>query len=127
MDGRMLARIGAIIFVAIAITATAIELTRKDDAVDAVPPQAGGAPTADPLRAELKRCQSLGEAGAADTDCLEAWMENRRRFLGLGAESSKHEPFRPAMPAKIEERLAPAPGSPAPSVIAPADQDSEPR
>jgi len=126
MDGRMLARIGAIVFVAIAITATAIELTREDDAIDAVPPLGGGTPTAD-LRAELKRCQSLGEAGAADTNCLEAWMENRRRFLGLGAESSKHKPFRPTMPAKIEERLTPAPGSPAPSVIAPADQVSEPR
>jgi hypothetical protein len=32
MDGKMLARIGAITFVAVALTVTAIELTRKDDA-----------------------------------------------------------------------------------------------
>jgi hypothetical protein len=32
MDGKMLARLGAIVFVAIAITATAIEMTRKEDA-----------------------------------------------------------------------------------------------
>ena len=30
MDGKMLARLGAIVFVAIAITATVIELTRKE-------------------------------------------------------------------------------------------------
>ena len=31
MDGKMLARLGAIIFVAIAITATGIEMTREDE------------------------------------------------------------------------------------------------
>ena len=31
MDGKMLARLGAIIFVAIAITATVIEMTRQDE------------------------------------------------------------------------------------------------
>lgn len=31
MDGKMLARLGAIIFVAIAITATAIEMTREEE------------------------------------------------------------------------------------------------
>ncbi len=31
MDGKMLARLGAIIFVAIAITATVIEMTREDE------------------------------------------------------------------------------------------------
>lgn len=32
MDGKTFARIGAIIFVAVAITATAVELTRKEEA-----------------------------------------------------------------------------------------------
>ena len=32
MDGKMLARLGAIVFVSFAITATAIEMTRKDAA-----------------------------------------------------------------------------------------------
>lgn len=31
MDGKLLARLGAIVFVAVAITATAIEMTRKDE------------------------------------------------------------------------------------------------
>ena len=31
MDGKTLARVGAIIFVSVAITATAIEMTRKEE------------------------------------------------------------------------------------------------
>ena len=31
MDGKTLARLGALVFVAVAVTATAIEMTRKDD------------------------------------------------------------------------------------------------
>ena len=37
----------------------------------------------DPLVAEFRRCQALGDAGAHDPGCLTAWAENRRRFLGL--------------------------------------------
>lgn len=81
MEGKVLARIAAIVFVAIAITATVIEMTREDDSVPA-----STAPTlqrpADPLRATLRRCQQLGEAAASDADCLGAWAENRDRFLG---------------------------------------------
>ena len=35
----------------------------------------------DPLLAEFRRCQALGDAGAHDAACLAAWAENRRRFL----------------------------------------------
>ena len=31
MDGKTLARLGAVVFVAVAVTATAIEMTRKDE------------------------------------------------------------------------------------------------
>ena len=81
MDGKMLARLGAIIFIAIAITATVIELTRKDE-----PPRGRPAPElqrpADPLRQSLRRCQQLGEAAVNDPACLAIWAENRDRFLG---------------------------------------------
>ena len=40
---------------------------------------------ADPLRAELIRCQRLGEAGPRDPACLSAWAESRERFLARGA------------------------------------------
>lgn len=81
MEGKVLARIAAIVFVAIAITVTAIEMTRED-----VPAPLSTAPSlqppADPLRATLRRCQQLGEVAASDADCLAAWAESRDRFLG---------------------------------------------
>lgn len=87
MDTKLLARIGAVIFIAIAITMTAIELSHV--------PEAGrnegraerpAAVAVDPLLAELQRCQLLGQAGAADQSCMRAWAENRRRFLSPGAK-----------------------------------------
>ena len=81
MDGKTLARLGAVVFVAIAITAMAIEMTRKEPA-----PETGRArtvePARDPLRMEQRRCQQLGQAAADDTDCMRVWAESRDRFLG---------------------------------------------
>ncbi|MFE3839204.1 putative entry exclusion protein TrbK-alt [Pseudogemmobacter sonorensis] len=81
MDGKMLARLAAVVFVAIAITATVIEMTRQDDPA---PVRTAPAlqPPADPLRESLRRCQQLGEAAANDPGCLATWAENRDRFLG---------------------------------------------
>ena len=81
MEGKVLARIVAIVFVAIAITATMIEMTRDEAPVPAIAAPALQLPV-DPLRATLRRCQQLGEAAASDADCLAAWAENRDRFLG---------------------------------------------
>jgi len=81
MDSKMLARLGAVVFVAIAITATVIEMTRKDDPAPASTAPALQ-PPADPLRATLRRCQQLGEAATSDPACLAAWAESRDRFLG---------------------------------------------
>lgn len=85
MEPKLLARIGAIIFVAIAITMTTIEMSRAPEP----PREERVAPVAanetDPLLIELRRCQALGAAGADDRDCLRAWAENRRRFLAPGA------------------------------------------
>ena len=81
MDGKTLARIGAVMFVAIAVTATAIEMTRKGDRQNSPVTQAHSLPEQDPLGAELARCSGMGEAGARDPSCLKTWAENRRRFL----------------------------------------------
>ena len=54
MDGSGLARIAAIIFVSVAITAAVMEMSREE----------------------------LGEAAASDADCLAVWAETRDRFLG---------------------------------------------
>ncbi len=81
MDGKMLARLGAIVFVAVAITATAIEMTRKDDTPEQ-PPARLLQPERDPLREGQRRCQQLGQQAAGDTQCLRVWAETRDRFLG---------------------------------------------
>ncbi|SFE01287.1 putative entry exclusion protein TrbK-alt [Salipiger profundus] len=91
MEGKMLARIAAIVFVAIAITATVIEMTREEAPVPASTAPALQPPS-DPLRATLRRCQQFGEAAASDADCLAAWAENRDRFLGRtpASEAPQH-------------------------------------
>ncbi|MDG4672898.1 putative entry exclusion protein TrbK-alt [Agrobacterium tumefaciens] len=81
MDGKVLARIAAIIFVAVAITAAIIEMTREEKAGPA-PAAPGLQPAADPLRLEQRRCQEMGEAAANDATCLRVWAETRDRFLG---------------------------------------------
>lgn len=81
MESKALARIGAIVFVAFAITATIVEYIREDS-----PALAVGAPSLqpppDPLRAQQRRCQQMGEAAAGDAGCLAVWAESRDRFLG---------------------------------------------
>ena len=76
----MLARLSAIVFVAIALTATAIEMTRKDDA-PASPPARAVQPVDDPLREGQLRCQELGQKAASDAECQRVWAETRARFL----------------------------------------------
>jgi conjugative transfer region protein TrbK len=100
MDGKLLARAGAGAFVAIAITATAVEVTRDKTPADALPPVPPVAQQDDPLRAELVRCQELGEAGSRDHDCLRSWAENRRRFLAPGARPSGRIAPRPQAPTE---------------------------
>jgi conjugative transfer region protein TrbK len=81
MDGKLLVRIGAIVFIAVAITATVIGLNRKEE-----PPASPAAhlvqPDRDPLREGQLRCQELGQQAASDPECLRVWAETRNRFLG---------------------------------------------
>jgi conjugative transfer region protein TrbK len=85
MQTKTVVRIGAIAFVAIAITISALQVRMSPGAAElggtATAPAAG----TDPLLPELVRCQSIGAAGATDRDCLRAWAENRRRFLAGGS------------------------------------------
>jgi conjugative transfer region protein TrbK len=81
MDGKTLARVGAIIFVSVAITATAIEMSRKEER-PAIRPTPVLEEAADPLREGQRRCQRMGEAAARDSECLRVWAETRDRFLG---------------------------------------------
>jgi conjugative transfer region protein TrbK len=81
MEGKLLARIGAIAFVAIAITMTALEMRDDPKSLPADNVVTVVEPDGDPLPAILRDCAALGEAGARDRGCLAAWAESRRRFL----------------------------------------------
>lgn len=106
MDGKTFARIGAVIFVAVAITATAIEVSRKDAPAESWTSDRQVVAPADPLRAELLRCQALGEAGPRDPACLHAWAENRNRFLAPGARPEERLP--PTQPAPLPTPAQPS-------------------
>lgn len=91
MDGKLLARLGAIIFVAVAITATAVEMNRKDETPPAPATRLLPPSTPDPLRAEQRRCQQLGEAATRDPECLSVWAESRDRFLRPAAPATPRQ------------------------------------
>lgn len=84
MDGAMLARLGVVIFVAIAGTAAVVEMSREEKAAEPSPGRTV-LPERDPLRDEQRRCQQLGEAAAQNTACLKVWAQTRDRFLGRPA------------------------------------------
>lgn len=101
----MFARLGAVVFVGVAITATAIELTRKDEEpeVRTLPLRPGV--DVDALQRQLRGCRDMGEAAIRDPACLKLWAANRDRFLRQNPEAPQ----------------TPAPGAPAPTAtIAPA-------
>src|SRR3546814_19354804 len=81
MDSKTLARLAAVVFVAIATTAAPIEMTEKETP-PAQPAETAAASAPDTLRDELFRCQTLGEARPKDPACPNAWAESIRAFLG---------------------------------------------
>ena len=95
MEGKVLARIAAIVLIAVAITAAIIEMTREDVSAP-VTSFPALLPSSDPLRESQRRCQEMGEAAANDAECLSIWAETRDRFLGRSSA--------PAAPAADEGR-----------------------
>lgn len=95
MDGKTLARIGAIAFVALAITATAIDMGRSDAAPEAATQVQPSIVRHDTLDEQLTRCSLAGEVGARDPQCLKAWADNRRRFLGKAPSQGSPKTDRP--------------------------------
>ena len=80
MGGATLPRLLVAAFLVLAIAVTTIEVGRNGE--ESCPAATAGDPAQEPLRGELQRCQSLGDAALHDSACLNAWAENRRRFLG---------------------------------------------
>ena len=83
MNRTLLARIGAGAFIAFMLVTTVIVMTQDEEA-PVIRTSPSSSPVADPLRAELRRCRDLGEAGFNDAECRILWMKNRDRFLGRG-------------------------------------------
>lgn len=81
MDGKVLARIGAAVFVGIAAAMTLVQL-REEPPTPAEPPWEVWVPDGDPLAAQLAVCSSMGERALTAPDCRAAWAEKRRRFFG---------------------------------------------
>jgi conjugative transfer region protein TrbK len=79
LDIAAFGRAADFVLVAAAIIATAVRLDahKAEPSLNTTP----SAPTADPLAAELSRCQSIGMAAQNDSACASAWAENRRRFF----------------------------------------------
>ena len=112
MDGKMLARLGAVVFVAVAVTATAIEMSRNEEPAESWATSRPNTAPSDPLRDELFRCQALGEAGPRDAACLRAWAENRNRFLAPGARPAERLPDAPPVPHPSSDAAVPAQPAP---------------
>ncbi|QKD05351.1 putative entry exclusion protein TrbK-alt [Mesorhizobium loti] len=89
MDGKTLARMVAVIFVAGAVTAAALGKSRNYNkpAGESAHTTAGLIPN--PLHDGLRRCQILGEAALRDDGCARLWAEQRDRFLGLKEPSGR--------------------------------------
>ena len=89
ITAAMAARAAAMAFVVVAIAATTIQFRHGDHKPAENSPASPVAFDPDPLRAELARCQILGEGGAHDPGCLHAWAENRRRFAAPGSSHGR--------------------------------------
>jgi conjugative transfer region protein TrbK len=87
MDTKLFARIGAVAFVAIALTMTALTLREGSEAArpDTI---TVWEPDGDQLPAQLKACNEMGELALSLPDCRAAWAEKRRRFLGASDDNA---------------------------------------
>lgn len=87
MDTKLFARVGAVAFVAIALTMTALTLREGPEAA-APDTITVWEPDGDPLPAQLKACNAMGELALSSPDCRAAWTEKRRRFLGVSGDNA---------------------------------------
>jgi conjugative transfer region protein TrbK len=86
MDLQTIVRAAAVILLAGAVLACALELARQDRTLESSLPAAHD--NRDLLADELARCKALGAEAADDAACKAAWAQNRARFL---APSAPHQ------------------------------------
>jgi conjugative transfer region protein TrbK len=88
MDSNAVLRVGSVGLLGLVLFGAAFAL-REPDATDPIRVFPAVAP-ADPLAAELTRCQKLGLEAAGNQACEEAWAENRARFFSSPSASREH-------------------------------------
>lgn len=98
MNTKLLARLSAGAFVAIALTMAALQL-REEPKVAPTETIAVAETEGDPLPGMLRLCSELGQAAETTNECRQAWAENRRRFLAPGARPMERMP----QPAPVTE------------------------
>lgn len=99
---RLFARIGAIGFVAAALTMTALQL-RDEPKAEPIQEVTVWEPDGDPLPLQLRACAQMGELALSSPDCRAAWVEKRRRFLGLEGKIDSATAGTSAAPAPSSE------------------------
>jgi conjugative transfer region protein TrbK len=129
MNPKIIARAAAVILLAGAVLACALELARQDRTLESSLPAAHD--NRDLLANELARCKTLGAEAAHDAACKAAWAQNRARFLAPGAPYHHRAielfPTTPDVPkAPPKSHLDRAPSAPQPDASAPG-MDSEGR
>jgi len=100
MDSKLLARVGAAVFVGLAFATTLVQM-REEPAARPEPAPDIWIPDRDPLPAQLRACAEMGELALSAPDCRAAWAEKRRRFLGVDhpeAYSALADPAPPDAP-----------------------------
>ena len=103
MNPKIIARPAAVILLAGAVLACALELAWQGRTLEPSTPTAHD--NMDPLANELARCKALGAEAAHDAACKTVWVQNRARFL---APSAPHQdrsielfPATPDMPQGV--------------------------
>jgi conjugative transfer region protein TrbK len=122
MNPKIIARAAAVILLAGAVLACALELARQDRTLESSLPAAHD--NRDLLANELARCKTLGAEAVHDAACKAAWAQNRARFLAPRApyhhraiELFPATPDAPKAPPK--SHLDRAPSAPQPDASAP--------
>ena len=89
MKGAFLLRLGIGVLAFMAVLGALLEIAREDGVdVRSVP---NVPDNSDPLAAEQRRCQLLGDAALDDQNCAATWDETRRRFLNPSPPSDPEE------------------------------------
>ncbi|ABD89422.1 putative entry exclusion protein TrbK-alt [Rhodopseudomonas palustris] len=108
LSSRQLARLAAVAFAVVAVTAAVIHGGR-DEGGGAIAPLERE--QADTLASELARCRTISSSETSALEvCRRIWADNRRQFFAPAQPrpSPAELPATPSAPLKIQDRVMPA-------------------